>query len=308
MHHPRISVIITVHNEKVELAQTVRSVIENTAHLHEIIVVDDGSVDGSCDAVETDRVSMIQNVRRIGIGFSRHKGSMAAGGDVLCYLDAHQRVSRGCLDECAKLALHAGAITCPAIRDFGFLRWRLHGADFELCPQRGYFSARWRQRFAWRAVSQVSGLRAPAYLIPRSLYERVAWSPHLRGWGASEACVGVKAFFTGTRILQLSRVVSRHRFLRESHYPVSWHEVYRNQAIIARICFDDDTWRRYWLPLVFAEHLTEEVRESLDSHEVLIEHHEFQRQKVRPDREFWTDLAGLAPPSEVCGLRSASVC
>jgi glycosyltransferase involved in cell wall biosynthesis len=290
--NPRISVIVTTHNEGSELAHTLRSISENTRQLYEIIVVDDGSDDGSCDSIDSDRVRVIRHPQRIGIAFSRHEGSLAALGDVLCYLDAHQRVSPDCLDRCAQLAMREHAVTCPDIRDFGLFHWRLHGANFELCPARGYFSARWRQRFVVRSVSQVSALRAPPYLIPRSLYDRVAWSPRLRGWGASEACVGVKAYFTGIRILHMSRPLALHRFQRDSHYAISWSDMYRNQAIIARICFDDDSWRRYWLPRVFERHLTEANRVILDSAEIQIEHEEFQRIKVHSDRQFWTDLGG----------------
>ncbi len=293
----RISVIVTTYNEGSELSHTLRSIVENTSQLHEIIVVDDGSDDGSCDSIEIARVRVIRHPERVGIAYSRHDGSLAARGDVLCYLDAHQRVGRGCLDQCAQLAVRENAITCPSIRDYGLFHWRLHGADFELCPTRGYFSARWRQRFAFRSVCQVSGLCAPAYLIPRSLYENVAWSPHLRGWGASDACVALKAFFTGVRILHTSRALARHRFQCGSHYAVSWDDMYRNQAIIARICFDENTWRRYWLPSVFEGHLSADAHAFLGSTDIQSEHEDFQRLKVRADRQFWTDLVTTSLPA-----------
>jgi hypothetical protein len=74
--------------------------------------------------------------------------------------------------------------------------------------------------------------------------------------------------------------------------------MYRNQAIVARICFEDGTWRRYWLPRVFAGHLTEEVRRLLDSTEIVRQHEDFQRRKVRGDAEFWTELVRASPPRE----------
>ena len=293
---PSISVIVTTHNEGGELERTLRSVAANTRFLREIIVVDDGSDDGSCVSLASGFVRVMRHAERIGVAYSRNEGSRSAQGDVLCYLDAHQRVGSGCLDRCAQLALERNAITCPDIRDYGLIGWRLHGAEFQLCPHRGYFSARWRQWFALRRISPVSGLRAPPYMIPRSLYDNVAWPRQLRGWGGSEALVAVKAFFTGTRILHMAGPLARHRFHRGSHYDVSWDELYRNQAIIARVCFTNTTWLRYWLPQVFESHLTDDTRAVLDGPEVSTEHEAFHRKKIRMDREFWTELVRQPPP------------
>lgn len=293
---PTISVIVTTYNEGPELARTLASVRRNTRFLHEVIVVDDGSQDGSCTAITDHCVRVIRHDRRIGVAFSRDEGSRAAGGNVLCYLDAHQRVGRGCLDRCAQVALDNLAIACPDLLGYEWLGWPLHGAEFELCPRQGYFSARWRQWFSPRGVSSVTGLRAPPYLIPRSLYSSVAWSRALRGWGASEASMVIKSFFMGIGILHLTGPVARHRFQRRSAYATTWEDMWRNQAIIARVCFDDATWFGHWLPALFAPHLSAQALAVVESEEVLAEHREFARRKVRSDRQFWTELLRKPPP------------
>jgi len=296
----QLSVIVTTYNEGEELHRTLRSVVQNTACLREIIVVDDGSTDGACEAIPPGMARVIRHSNRIGIAYSRDEASKAARGNVFCYLDAHQRLSPGCLDQCAQHALAQRSIVSPDIRDFGLFNWRMHGADFELCPKRGYFSARWRQWFQLRRITQVTGLRAPAYLIPSSVYARVGWSPMLRGWGASEASVGVRAFFSGTPIHHLRGPLSRHRFQNSSQFPVSWDEIYRNQAIIARICFDDEAWLNYWLPLL-GPHLTAATQAELDSTEMHAEREQFRNHKIRPDREFWTHLLRKSVPSVLGG-------
>jgi glycosyltransferase involved in cell wall biosynthesis len=293
---PTISVVVTTYNEGHELDYTVRSVVANTSHLAEVIIVDDGSDDGSCERLPNNQVQVIRHSHRIGVAFSRHEGSRAARGDVLCYLDAHQRVSNGCLDRCAQLAWERQAITCPDIRGYGLFAGRLRGADFRLCSERGYFSGEWRQRRQLPGVSVVSGLRSPPYLIPRSIYADVSWSPSLRGWGASEASMAVKSFFMGIEILQISGPVARHRFQRRFRYQTGWDEVWRNQGIIARTCFDDATWFHYWLPKVFAPHLTDEARATIEGSQVQAEHEHFLSRKRRTDRQFWTDLLRLPTP------------
>lgn len=49
---PRLSVVITAYNEGEELGRTIESVRAHTEQSYEIIVVDDGSTDGSCRLVQ----------------------------------------------------------------------------------------------------------------------------------------------------------------------------------------------------------------------------------------------------------------
>jgi hypothetical protein len=131
------------------------------------------------------------------------------------------------------------------------------------------------------------------------MYGSVAWSRALRGWGASEASIVVKSFFMGIGILHIAGPLARHRFQRRFHYETTWDGVWRNQAIIARICFDDATWFQYWLPEVFEPHLTDESRVAIEGADVLAEHREFLSKKRRTDRQFWTDLLRLPSPAGV---------
>ena len=72
----------------------------------------------------------------------------------------------------------------------------------------------------------------------------------MQAWGASEAAIAVKSFFMGIPILHLAGPLVRHRFRNEFSYETTWEGVWRNQAIIARVCFDETTWSRYWLPQI----------------------------------------------------------
>jgi glycosyltransferase involved in cell wall biosynthesis len=299
VNSPRISAIVTTYNEGPELGRTLQSLIANTRCLAEVIVVDDGSTDGSCDRLDRDGVRVMRHAQRVGVARSRDEGSRAATGDVLCYLDAHQRLGRGCLDRCAERAIEQGAVVCPDVRDYGWWGWRLHGAEFQLCPQRGYFSARWRQRPMRRRATRVTALRAPPYALPRRLYPLVGWSRALEGWGASEASLSLKAFFSGIAIWHLAGPLARHRFQRRFTYPTTWEGVWQNQAIIARVCFDDSTWFGHWLPRVFGPHLTPQAHSIVESPAVQGEHADFLSRKVKSDRQFWRELLQRDPPPVV---------
>ncbi len=303
---PAISVVITAHNEGDELLRTIESVRSNTRQLCEIVLVDDGSTDGSCERIESTGVKVIRHQRRIGVAYSRHEAVRQTTGNVLCFLDAHQRVTKGCIDECARIALADDAIVSPQLRGLSNTSEPLYGSTFRLCPKNGFFSATWVLDRPSERITKFSALRGPGYVIPRNLYDDVAWSGLLRGWGGSEASIGLKAFFLGVDILYLRDVAAYHLFRRTFPYKTSWDEIWRNQALIARVCFDDRTWYKYWLPALFEKHLSTQARRDLESDELLAEHEAFQAKKIRLDSEFWTDLLHVEPPQCVRRVRRSS--
>lgn len=296
----RLSVIITAYNEGEELVKTVNSVRANTRKACEIIVVDDGSTDGSCDAIEADGVRVVRHDQRVGVAASRNDACTVAGGDVFAFLDGHQRLSPGCLDQCAVTAHERQAIVWPDVRGLADRRWTGHGARMHLSEKDGSFSGKWVRRSPPQSVSAISTLIVPGYVMPRAVYDRVRWIGALRGWGASEAAIAVKAFFLGIEILHLCGPLARHLFRQRLPYSTPWEAVWRNHALVARVAFDDRTWFDYWLPHVFQDRLTEPARRDLASPEVLAEHEAFLAAKVRSDGEFF-ELVGLPAVAERTG-------
>jgi glycosyltransferase involved in cell wall biosynthesis len=296
---PLVTVIITAHNEGQEVRRTLDSVHANTESDHEIIIVDDGSTDGCCDGFKSDHIRIIRHPQRIGIAYSRDEASLLARGKVLAYLDGHQRVSYRCLDLCARAAMENKAIVWPDVRNMKLIAATAHGASMRLCPNRGYITARWRPYAPWVRLSRISTLKAPGYLIPREIYERVHWVRGLRGWGASELAIALKAFFLDIDILHLCGPIASHRFRKKPHYELSWNEIWRNHALIVRVCFDDRTWFNYWLPEVFKDHINKEIEKDLESENIMAQHKIFMAEKLRPDREFWRGMLHVREPSAI---------
>lgn len=87
---PVISVIIPVYNVAPYLREALNSVVNQTYYSLEILVIDDGSTDGSgsiCDEYKTDsRVTVIQQPNR-GLSNARNTGLDAATGDFIAFLD-----------------------------------------------------------------------------------------------------------------------------------------------------------------------------------------------------------------------------
>jgi Glycosyl transferase family 2 len=293
---PLVSVIITAHNEGAEVLRTVESVEANTRAPVEFVVVDDGSTDGCCDNLNRPRLRVIRHDRRVGVAYSRNAGASLARGDVLAFLDGHQRVSAGCLDCCTTVAISRDAIVWPDVRALHNRTAIGHGAFFRLGAEESPFTAKWNNRRFGQRVAKITSLCAPGYLFPRKLFNNLRWISQLRGWGGTEATIALKAFFLGVDILHVCGPVARHLFRREFQYPVRDAEIARNHALIARICFDDRTWFEHWLPRVFEARLSPDTRRELESAEVVTEHREFVKLKRRPDHEFWRGLVARREP------------
>src|SRR5690625_2954742 len=81
---PKVSVIMTVHNDAATIRQAIESVLRSSDVEVEIIAVDDASTDMTPEVVsgiQDKRVRLISNARNLGPYVSRSRGLAAASGD-----------------------------------------------------------------------------------------------------------------------------------------------------------------------------------------------------------------------------------
>jgi glycosyltransferase involved in cell wall biosynthesis len=84
------SVIIPTHDRKPYLEKAVRSVLEQSWANFELIVVDDGSTDGTrkmVESIEDERLRYFRHPNR-GVSFSRNRGLKEASGNWIAFLDS----------------------------------------------------------------------------------------------------------------------------------------------------------------------------------------------------------------------------
>ncbi|MHC4268336.1 MAG: glycosyltransferase family 2 protein [Planctomycetota bacterium] len=86
---PLVSVIIPVYNCEQYLAAAIQSVVDQTYSTTEIIVVDDGSTDGTCEIVKRSFPSVRYCYQdNSGTGAARNRGIAMAQGSFFAFLDA----------------------------------------------------------------------------------------------------------------------------------------------------------------------------------------------------------------------------
>jgi glycosyltransferase involved in cell wall biosynthesis len=111
---PLISVMIGVYNAEPYIAEAIESILTQDYRPLEVIVVDDGSDDGSGDVVH--RYPEITYVRQenAGNGAARNRAVAAATGDFFAFLDADDRFTPG------KLNLQMAALEADPALDMVF--------------------------------------------------------------------------------------------------------------------------------------------------------------------------------------------
>ncbi|MEQ9231113.1 MAG: glycosyltransferase family 2 protein, partial [Cyclobacteriaceae bacterium] len=87
---PKVSIIIPVYNAELFLAETINSVLNQNFKDFELLLVNDGSTDGSgqiCQSFEDDRITYLE-IENGGVSNARNIGFKKSKGDYLAFLDA----------------------------------------------------------------------------------------------------------------------------------------------------------------------------------------------------------------------------
>ena len=97
--NPKISVIIPVYNVKKYLKEAIDSIILQKELLYEIVIIDDGSIDGSGELLSKFYGNMdyikIVHKENGGQGLARNLGTELSNGDYIYYFDADDILKEG---------------------------------------------------------------------------------------------------------------------------------------------------------------------------------------------------------------------
>jgi glycosyltransferase involved in cell wall biosynthesis len=159
-----VSCVIPVYNGERFLGETLESVLAQSHPLHEVIVVDDGSTDGTRGIVEKYGVQSAKRVRYLwqtnsGPATARNKGIQAATGEFIALNDADdlwhpEKIARQLAQLVARPEL---GISVTHIQNF----WMDEVAAEE-------------ERLQGHARTKpVAGYNAPALLVRRSVFEQL---------------------------------------------------------------------------------------------------------------------------------------
>jgi glycosyltransferase involved in cell wall biosynthesis len=105
----KVSVIVPVYNVEKYLPTCLDSIINQTLREIEVIVLNDGSTDGSIEIIrqykrKDERIKVFEHQNR-GLGPTRNRGILLATGDYLSFVDSDDYIKEGALEVLYKAAV-----------------------------------------------------------------------------------------------------------------------------------------------------------------------------------------------------------
>jgi glycosyltransferase involved in cell wall biosynthesis len=85
---PQITIYIPCYNAAAYLPRVLDSVLKQTLPANEILVIDDGSTDRTCEIAERYSAKVVRHERNRGLAAARNTGLLAARNDLIAWLDA----------------------------------------------------------------------------------------------------------------------------------------------------------------------------------------------------------------------------
>ena len=119
MTTPLVSVIVPVYNVKDFLSQCLDSLLAQTHSNLQIILIDDGSTDGSSELCDTyakkDPRIIVKHQKNAGLSAARNAGLALAKGDYIFFLDSDDFLTEDCIKYLLTLATstHSPISICP---------------------------------------------------------------------------------------------------------------------------------------------------------------------------------------------------
>jgi len=225
---PRVSVVIPVYNTERFIAETIRSVLEQTYSDLEVIVVDDGSTDASPHIVASFGKA-IRYVRQENSGqaVARNRGASIARGEYVGFLDSD--------DVCLPHKFEKQSAILDTMEHIGVVT-----SDMQYCSEQGEIEPELIKGYCPEdPFSRI--FRAGYVFMPSSLLVRK--EAFERSGGFDERQRGWEDFEWPTRILQVTHV----HYLEEVLTLYRRHPVrYSNSSRVVGIQFLLDTlWERF---------------------------------------------------------------
>lgn len=112
MSHPTVSVIVPVYNTREFLSECVESILGQSFGDFELLLVDDGSIDGSREMADgfatADRRVRTMHMRNHGVSAARNAGIEAARGRWLAFVDSDDALHPRALERLLEAARQTG--------------------------------------------------------------------------------------------------------------------------------------------------------------------------------------------------------
>jgi len=167
---PQFSVVVPLYNKRPYIRRAVDSVLGQTFEDFEMIVVDDGSTDGSADALQDFADGRMRIIRQAnaGVGAARNRGMAEAAGCWIAFLDADDAWLPDHLDELAELAgefPEAGLLSTTCVEAVG--------AQLPVVPKPDGGAARREIDYFFEASRRIGVINSTSAAVRRAIVQEL---------------------------------------------------------------------------------------------------------------------------------------
>jgi GT2 family glycosyltransferase len=238
-----VSAVVVSHNEGDHLRRTVDSLLAGLPPDGEVVVVDDGSTDGSAERLRTGYlgVTVVRPAARLGVSAARNLGAQHARGEVLVFSDAHVTAAPGWLSPLCDVLTRPGvglvgpivsALGQPDARGHGF-QWRDAALNVEWLP--------WQ-----RAEPYPVPMMAGCFIaLRREVFAAVGgFDPGMVLYGTEDAELCLRLWTLGYECILVPGVTVGHLFRAAHPYAVSWEAMLHNVLRLSVVHFGPERTQR----------------------------------------------------------------
>ena len=238
------TVVIPTLNEGSMLAMTVENILSVTTYPQfEVIVVDDGSTDGSCDPYRaTSKPVRVISGGRLGIPRARNLGAEHARGHYVLFIDAHCTVSPNWLQR------FADALAAPDVAIVGPTFTRLHESEPRGCGNvwiNHRLESAWLEPLDLHTPYEVPITPGGCQAFRRETFMSIGgFETGFTRWGYQDEEICLRAWLRGYRVLVDPDVIVAHYFRDKAGYEVSDRDVLYNFLRMIHMHFSPNRVRR----------------------------------------------------------------
>ena len=292
--YPRtISVILPAANESVLLKRTVDQFVATLPPNSEVIVVDNGSTDGSADFLTCgcgcyENVQLIQTPDPLGVAGARNRGLAQAQGEIVVFADAHLDLPERWWQPIAcVLTQPKVGVVGPGIGVMG--RPDMPAA----CGQR---IAETNLRVEWLPWKGVEPYPVPTlgggFMAMRhdTLKQAGAFDGGMPQWGSEDLEICVRYWLLGYEVWVAPAVTVLHYFRTANPYKVGWGAVTHNLLRVALLHFGQARITRVVDALKSNPNFAPALAHAVES-DVWQQRAEFAERRVRDDDWYFEKFA-----------------
>jgi GT2 family glycosyltransferase len=242
-----VSVVIPALNEGQNLVDTVACVIENSHWpALEVIVVDDGSTDGSAEALSTNGSVRVVRGGGLGVAGARNRGAKEAQGEVLLFLDGHCYVPPGWLAPLVAALEPADAgLAGPAFTNIADPRMRACGITWHDATLENVWMP------CGAAVEPVPFHIGACQAVRADIFHALGgYERGMTRWGSEDIELCLRMWLCGYQVYAQPASLVYHLFRTSRPYDVDMYNILYNRLRLALLHFEGDQLQRVLQPIL----------------------------------------------------------